>query len=95
MVDIFKESPGALVRPRRAVTIEPARLSPSAPCFVTIFAAEAFDPRLMRDAAARNPIACCRRTRASRHRGGGRRQLRAKAKPSLSVCTWRRSPRGS
>jgi len=41
----------------RAVTIEPGvgALAFCAVVFVTIFAAEAFDPRLMWDAAGRNP----------------------------------------
>jgi paraquat-inducible protein A len=57
MVDIFMESLlGALVQFGRAVTIEPGMgaLAFCAVVFVTIFAAEAFDPRLMWDAAARN-----------------------------------------
>ena len=58
MVDIFMESLlGALVQFGRVVTIEPGTgaLAFCAVVFVTIFAAEAFDPRLMWDAAARNP----------------------------------------
>jgi paraquat-inducible protein A len=58
MVDIFMESLlGALVQFGRAVTIEPGMgaLAFCAVVIVTIFAAEAFDPRLMWDAAARNP----------------------------------------
>jgi len=58
MVDIFMESLlGALVQFGRAVTIEPGvgALAFCAVVFVTIFAAEAFDPRLMWDAAGRNP----------------------------------------
>jgi paraquat-inducible protein A len=58
MVDIFMESLlGALVQFGRVVTIEPGMgaLAFCAVVFVTIFAAEAFDPRLMWDAAARNP----------------------------------------
>jgi paraquat-inducible protein A len=57
MVDIFMESLlGALVQFGRAVTIEPGvgALAFCAVVFITIFAAEAFDPRLMWDAAARN-----------------------------------------
>jgi len=57
MVDIFMESLlGALVQFGRAVTIEPGMgaLAFCAVVFITIFAAEAFDPRLMWDAAARN-----------------------------------------
>lgn len=58
MVDIFMESLlGALVQFGRAVTIDPGMgaLAFCAVVFITIFAAEAFDPRLMWDAAARNP----------------------------------------
>jgi paraquat-inducible protein A len=58
MVDIFMESLlGALVQFGRAVTIEPGggAVAFCAVVFITIFAAEAFDPRLMWDAAARNP----------------------------------------
>jgi paraquat-inducible protein A len=58
MVDIFMESLlGALVQFGRAVTIEPGMgaLAFCSVVIVTIFAAEAFDPRLMWDAAARNP----------------------------------------
>ncbi len=58
MVDIFMESLlGALVQFGRVVTIEPGMgaLAFCAVVFITIFAAEAFDPRLMWDAAARNP----------------------------------------
>lgn len=58
MVDIFMESLlGALVQFGRAVTIEPGvgALAFCAVVFITIFAAEAFDPRLMWDAAGRNP----------------------------------------
>ena len=57
MVDIFMESLlGALVQFGRVVTIEPGTgaLAFCAVVFVTIVAAEAFDPRLMWDAAARN-----------------------------------------
>ena len=57
MVDIFMESLlGALVQFGRVVTIEPGAgaLAFCAVVFVTIIAAEAFDPRLMWDAAARN-----------------------------------------
>lgn len=58
MVDIFMESLlGALVQFGRAVTIEPGvgALVFCAVVFITIFAAETFDPRLMWDAAGRNP----------------------------------------
>lgn len=58
MVDIFMESLlGALVQFGRAVTIDPGMgaLAFCAVVIITIFAAEAFDPRLMWDAAARNP----------------------------------------
>ncbi len=58
MVDIFMESLlGALVQFGRAVTIDPGMgaLAFCAVVIVTIFAAEAFDPRLMWDAAGRNP----------------------------------------
>src|SRR5262249_29070257 len=58
MVDIFMESLlGALVQFGRAVTIEPGigALAFCAVVFLTIFAAESFDPRLMWDAAGRNP----------------------------------------
>jgi len=58
MVDIFMESLlGALVQFGRAVTIDPGMgaLAFCAVVIVTIFAAEAFDPRLMWDAAAHNP----------------------------------------
>lgn len=57
MVDIFMESLlGALVQFGSVVTIEPGAgaLAFCAVVFVTIVAAEAFDPRLMWDAAARN-----------------------------------------
>ena len=57
MVDIFMESLlGALVQFGRVVTIEPGMgaLAFCAVVFLTIFAAEAFDPRLMWDAAQRN-----------------------------------------
>jgi paraquat-inducible protein A len=57
MVDIFMESLlGALVQFGSAVTIEPGvgAVAFCAVVFITIFAAEAFDPRLMWDAAARN-----------------------------------------
>jgi paraquat-inducible protein A len=57
MVDIFMESLlGALVQFGRAVTIEPGigAVAFCAVVFITIFAAEAFDPRLMWDAAGRN-----------------------------------------
>ncbi|TAJ38068.1 MAG: paraquat-inducible protein A [Reyranella sp.] len=58
MVDIFMESLlGALVKFGSVITIEPGAgaLAFCAVVFVTIFAAESFDPRLMWDAAARNP----------------------------------------
>ncbi|MBY0320374.1 MAG: paraquat-inducible protein A [Reyranella sp.] len=58
MVDIFMESLlGALVQFGRAVTIEPGvgALAFCAVVIITIFAAETFDPRLMWDAAGRNP----------------------------------------
>lgn len=58
MVDIFMESLlGALVQFGSAVTIDPGdgAMAFCAVVIVTIFAAEAFDPRLMWDAAARNP----------------------------------------
>jgi paraquat-inducible protein A len=57
MVDIFMESLlGALVKFGGVITIEPGAgaLAFCAVVFVTIFAAEAFDPRLMWDAAAQN-----------------------------------------
>ena len=57
MVDIFMESLlGALVQFGSAVTIDPGAgaLAFCAVVIVTIFAAEAFDPRLMWDAAAQN-----------------------------------------
>ncbi|MFO1082185.1 MAG: paraquat-inducible protein A [Reyranellaceae bacterium] len=57
MVDIFMESLlGALVQFGRAVTIEPGfgALAFCAVVFITIFAAESFDPRLMWDAAGLN-----------------------------------------
>ena len=57
MVDIFMESLlGALVQFGNAVTIEPGigALAFCAVVFITIFAAESFDPRLMWDAAGRN-----------------------------------------
>lgn len=58
MVDIFMESLlGALVQFGSVVTIEPG-VGAVAFCgvvIITIFAAEGFDPRLMWDAAARNP----------------------------------------
>jgi paraquat-inducible protein A len=57
MVDIFMESLlGALVQFGSAVTIDPGvgALAFCAVVIVTIFAAEAFDPRLMWDAAAHN-----------------------------------------
>ena len=57
MVDIFMESLlGALVQFGGAVTIDPGAgaLAFCAVVIVTIFAAEAFDPRLMWDAAGRN-----------------------------------------
>jgi paraquat-inducible protein A len=57
MVDIFMESLlGALVQFGRAVTIEPGMgaMAFCAVVFITIFAAESFDPRLMWDAAGRN-----------------------------------------
>jgi paraquat-inducible protein A len=57
MVDIFMESLlGALVQFGSVVTIEPG-VGAVAFCgvvFLTIFAAEGFDPRLMWDAAGRN-----------------------------------------
>lgn len=58
MVDIFMESLlGALVQFGRAVTIEPGvgALAFCAVVFITIFAAETFDPRLMWDRAGLNP----------------------------------------
>ncbi len=57
MVDIFMESLlGALVQFGGLVTIEPGigAVAFCAVVFLTIFAAESFDPRLMWDAAARN-----------------------------------------
>ena len=57
MVDIFMESLlGALVQFGSFVTIDPGfgALAFCAVVFITIFAAEAFDPRLMWDAAGRN-----------------------------------------
>ena len=57
MVDIFMDSLlGALVQFGSAVTIDPGvgALAFCAVVIVTIFAAEAFDPRLMWDAAGRN-----------------------------------------
>ncbi|MFO1085205.1 MAG: paraquat-inducible protein A [Reyranellaceae bacterium] len=57
MVDIFMESLlGALVQFGNAVTIQPGigALAFCAVVFITIFAAESFDPRLMWDAAGRN-----------------------------------------
>jgi paraquat-inducible protein A len=57
MVDIFMESLlGALVQFGGLVTIEPGigAVAFCAVVFLTIFAAEGFDPRLMWDAAARN-----------------------------------------
>jgi paraquat-inducible protein A len=69
MVDIFMESLlGALVQFGRAVTIDPGMgaLAFCAVVIVTIFAAEAFDPRLMWDAAARNPHRQGRPSAASR-----------------------------
>jgi paraquat-inducible protein A len=57
MIDIFMESLlGALVQFGNAVTIEPGfgALAFCGVVFITILAAEAFDPRLMWDAAARN-----------------------------------------
>jgi paraquat-inducible protein A len=57
MVDIFMESLlGALVQFGAFVTIDPGfgALAFCAVVFITIFAAEAFDPRLMWDAAGRN-----------------------------------------
>jgi paraquat-inducible protein A len=73
MVDIFMESLlGALVQFGRAVTIEPGvgALAFCAVVFITIFAAETFDPRLMWDAAGRNahrplPSASARRAPVS------------------------------
>ncbi len=73
MVDIFMESLlGALVQFGRAVTIDPGMgaLAFCAVVIVTIFAAEAFDPRLMWDAAARNPHRQALPSAASR--SGGR-----------------------
>jgi paraquat-inducible protein A len=58
MVDIFMESLlGALVQFGAFVTIDPGfgALAFCAVVFITIFAAEAFDPRLMWDAVGRNP----------------------------------------
>ena len=58
MVDIFMESLlGALVQFGRLVTIDPGigAVAFCAVVFITIFAAESFDPRLMWDAAGRNP----------------------------------------
>lgn len=72
MVDIFMESLlGALVQFGRAVTIEPGMgaLAFCAVVIVTIFAAEAFDPRLMWDAAARNPHRTALPSAASRSDG--------------------------
>ena len=69
MVDIFMESLlGALVQFGRAVTIEPGvgALAFCGVVFITIFAAEMFDPRLMWDAAGRNP----HRMPANSTRGG-------------------------
>jgi paraquat-inducible protein A len=59
---------GALVQFGRAVTIDPGMgaLAFCAVVIVTIFAAEAFDPRLMWDAAARNPHRQGRPSAASR-----------------------------
>jgi paraquat-inducible protein A len=57
MVDIFMESLlGALVQFGAVATIQPGigAVAFCAVVFITIFAAEAFDPRLMWDAAARN-----------------------------------------
>jgi paraquat-inducible protein A len=57
MVDIFMESLlGALVQFGTFVTIDPGfgALAFCAVVFITIFAAESFDPRLMWDAAGRN-----------------------------------------
>lgn len=74
MVDIFMESLlGALVQFGRAVTIDPGMgaLAFCAVVIVTIFAAEAFDPRLMWDAAARNPHRQGRPTAAQRGSGAG------------------------
>ena len=60
--------------------------SPSAPwSFITIFAAEAFDPRLMWDAAARNAHHPLPSGRAYPGTAAAAPQLRAKAKPSLIV----------
>ena len=58
MVDIFMELLlGRAGESGRAVTIEPGvgALAFCAVVFITIFAAETFDPRLMWDAAGRNP----------------------------------------
>jgi paraquat-inducible protein A len=58
MVDIFMESLlGALVQFGAAVNIAPGigAVAFCAVVILTIFAAEGFDPRLMWDAAARNP----------------------------------------
>jgi paraquat-inducible protein A len=77
MVDIFMESLlGALVQFGRAVTIEPGvgALAFCAVVFTTIFAAETFDPRLMWDAAGRNP-----------HRAPAARQGGATLAPSPSA----------
>jgi paraquat-inducible protein A len=67
MVDIFMESLlGALVQFGNAVTIQPGAgaVAFCAVVFTTIVAAETFDPRLMWDAANRNPH---RTQRASLH----------------------------
>jgi paraquat-inducible protein A len=71
MVDIFMESLlGALVQFGAIATIEPGvgAVAFCAVVLLTIFAAESFDPRLMWDAAARNP----HRRRALRQRWFGR-----------------------
>ncbi len=71
MVDIFMESLlGALVKFGGVITIEPGAgaLAFCAVVFVTIFAAESFDPRLMWDAAGHNAH---RRSLPSRARPAG------------------------
>jgi paraquat-inducible protein A len=58
MIDIFMESLlGALVQFGSVITIEPGigAVAFCAVVILTMFAAEVFDPRLMWDAAARNP----------------------------------------
>ena len=69
MIDIFMESLlGALVQFGNAVTIEPGfgALAFCAVVFITILAAESFDPRLMWDAAARNAHRPAREAAAAR-----------------------------